>query len=148
MEPTLQLMRVNRLIRTAVGLVKGMELRQSDNSFEMIVLSGILWFKVTVSVIQQHLSMLLHTGPLVEHNLLSCWHRHSQHHLSSHMTTPKDAMEAIVSSSCLLSQIREQYPLSGEVQRYKRRDLRKGIVEVQVKGLQYVLMCVQSAALR
>lgn len=45
MEPTLQLMQVNRLIRTAVRLVKGMELRQAGNSFEMIVLSGILWFK-------------------------------------------------------------------------------------------------------
>ena len=61
MEPTLQLMRVNRLIRTAVGLVKGMELRQSDHSFEMIVLSGILWFKVPASVLQQHPSMPLHT---------------------------------------------------------------------------------------
>lgn len=46
MEPTLTLMHVNRLIRTAVKLVKGVELRQTDNTFEMIVLSGILWFKV------------------------------------------------------------------------------------------------------
>ena len=46
MEPTMSLMQVNRLIRTAVRLVKGMELRQSGNSFEIIVLSGILWFKV------------------------------------------------------------------------------------------------------
>ena len=45
MEPTLQLMQVNRLIRTAVRLVKGMELRQAGNAFEIIVLSGILWFK-------------------------------------------------------------------------------------------------------
>lgn len=47
MEATLQLMQVNRLIRTAVRLVKGMELRQGSNSFEIIVLSGILWFKIT-----------------------------------------------------------------------------------------------------
>lgn len=46
MEPTMKLMQVNRLIRTAVKLVKGIELRQTGNSFEMIVLSGILWFKV------------------------------------------------------------------------------------------------------
>ncbi len=49
MEPTLKLMQVNRLIRTAVKLVKGIELRQTGNSFEMIVLSGILWFKVGLS---------------------------------------------------------------------------------------------------
>lgn len=46
MEPTLKLMHVNRLIRTAVKLVKGIELQQTGNSFEMIVLSGILWFKI------------------------------------------------------------------------------------------------------
>lgn len=51
MEPTLQLMKVNRLIRSAVGLVKGTQLNQSDNSFEIIVLSGILWFKVSVQSI-------------------------------------------------------------------------------------------------
>ena len=49
MEPTLKLMHVNRLIRTAVKLVKGIELQQTGNSFEMIVLSGILWFKVGLS---------------------------------------------------------------------------------------------------
>ena len=64
MEPTLTLMRVNRLIRTAVGLVKGMQLRQSQDSFEMIVLSGILWFKVT-----KQTSALLH--------LEACSHRHA-----------------------------------------------------------------------
>lgn len=46
MDPTLHLMKVNRLIRSAVGLVKGTQLNQSDNSFEITVLSGILWFKV------------------------------------------------------------------------------------------------------
>lgn len=46
MEPTLNLMKTNRLIRSAVGLVKGTQLKQSDNSFEITVLSGILWFKV------------------------------------------------------------------------------------------------------
>ena len=51
MEPTLQLMKVNRLIRSAVGLVRGTQLNQSDNSFEIIVLSGILWFKVSVQSI-------------------------------------------------------------------------------------------------
>ena len=39
-------MQVNRLIRTAVRIVKGVEVRQTGNSFEIIVLSGILWFKV------------------------------------------------------------------------------------------------------
>ena len=51
MEPTLQLMKVNRLIRSAVGLVKGTQLNQSDNSFEITVLSGILWFKVSLQSI-------------------------------------------------------------------------------------------------
>ena len=48
MDPTLDMMKVNRLIRSAVGLVKGTQLKQSDNSFEITVLSGILWFKVTL----------------------------------------------------------------------------------------------------
>ena len=47
----MNVMQVNRLIRTAVRIVKGVELRQTGSSFEIIVLSGILWFKV-VPVIQ------------------------------------------------------------------------------------------------
>lgn len=43
----MNVMQVNRLIRTAVRIVKGVELRQTGSSFEIIVLSGILWFKVS-----------------------------------------------------------------------------------------------------
>ena len=49
MEPTMQLMQVNRLIRSAIRLVKGTELRQTADSFEIAVLSGILWFKASAS---------------------------------------------------------------------------------------------------
>ena len=46
MEELLHVMQVNRLIRAAVGLVKGVELQQTGDSFQIAVLSGILWFKV------------------------------------------------------------------------------------------------------
>ena len=45
----MQLMQVNRLIRSAIRLVKGTELRQTADSFEIAVLSGILWFKASAS---------------------------------------------------------------------------------------------------
>lgn len=83
MEPTLKLMQVNRLIRTAVKLVKGIELQQTGNSFEMIVLSGILWFK-----------------------------------------------------------IKEQYPLTGEVRQFKRRDLRKGLHRGTAEKLPDGAVCI------
>ena len=50
MEETLTVMKVNRLIRGAVGLVKGTELRQTQDSFQIAVLSGILWFKVCATL--------------------------------------------------------------------------------------------------
>ena len=50
----MQLMQVNRLIRSAVRLVRGTELRQTANSFEIAVLSGILWFKVSPSSVELH----------------------------------------------------------------------------------------------
>ena len=39
-------MKVNRLIRGAIGLLKGTELKHTEESFQIAVLSGILWFKV------------------------------------------------------------------------------------------------------
>lgn len=47
MQETFEVMQINRLIRGAVGLVKGTELKQTEDSFEIAVLSGILWFKVS-----------------------------------------------------------------------------------------------------
>ena len=81
MEPTLKLMHVNRLIRTAVKLVKGVELRQTGNSFEIIVLSGILWFKVGLSsivleayIVATHISPLCsdHCAHDLQPNVLLC----------------------------------------------------------------------------
>ncbi|KAL3144821.1 hypothetical protein ABBQ38_001930 [Trebouxia sp. C0009 RCD-2024] len=83
MEPTLDMMKINRLIRSAVRLVKGTQLKQSENSFEITVLSGILWFK-----------------------------------------------------------IREEYPLTGEVRRFKRRDLRKGLHKGVAEHLPDGAVCV------
>lgn len=39
-------MRLNRMVRTAVRLIKGLRVRQSAEDFEIAILSGILWFKV------------------------------------------------------------------------------------------------------
>lgn len=53
MEPILHAMQVNRLIRGAVRLVKGMELKQDGDAFQIAVLSGILWFKVNAPLVWQ-----------------------------------------------------------------------------------------------
>lgn len=47
MEAACGVMRLNGVIRTAIRLIKGVELRQGGGHFTMSVLSGILWFKVT-----------------------------------------------------------------------------------------------------
>ncbi|KAI7843694.1 hypothetical protein COHA_002593 [Chlorella ohadii] len=40
-------MRLGGLVRIAIGLIKGVELRQQDGVFTFVLHSGILWFKVT-----------------------------------------------------------------------------------------------------
>ncbi|KAL4434008.1 hypothetical protein ABPG75_000449 [Micractinium tetrahymenae] len=49
MEEACDAMRLNGLVRTAIRLIKGLELRADPASgqFVMSVLSGILWFKIT-----------------------------------------------------------------------------------------------------
>ena len=41
----MELVKLNRLIRPAVALVKGMEIVQAGGQFEFSVLSAIPWFK-------------------------------------------------------------------------------------------------------
>lgn len=47
MESAFELLRLNGLLRRAIRLIKGVYIRQSSGEFELSVLSGILWFKVT-----------------------------------------------------------------------------------------------------
>ncbi|KAK9807921.1 hypothetical protein WJX73_002398 [Symbiochloris irregularis] len=46
MEPALHMVHLGRLMRSAVRLVKGIQLRVYDNCFEMAVFSVVPWFKV------------------------------------------------------------------------------------------------------
>eukprot|EP00887_Chlorella_sp_A99_P002457 scaffold10.g2457.t1 len=46
MDVACSLMRLSGLVRAAVGLIKGLEIRITPGQFEMAVLSGILWFKI------------------------------------------------------------------------------------------------------
>ena len=46
MEPVMAAMRLNALVRKAVGTTKGVRIRMDGDDFEMAVLSSILWFKV------------------------------------------------------------------------------------------------------
>ena len=73
MEPTLQVMKVNRLIRSAVGLVKGTQLRQSEDSFEIVVLSGILWFKVSLQLFPYNRCTSQALLPMHQMMSLVCW---------------------------------------------------------------------------
>ena len=38
---------LNNLMRMAVGRIKGIRLEHSHTSFKIVILSGILWFKVS-----------------------------------------------------------------------------------------------------
>ncbi len=189
MEPTLKLMHVNRLIRTAVKLVKGVELRQTGNSFEIIVLSGILWFKVGTVIDHAwglHCSYVHFTTVLkplcslsaanfflchcpLAQQLCPCGSGGYEFHFLLHVVSLQllYALPVLRSVSfdtrlhwssdmlCLCGcnkgtmlllsllhvqcsqgtkgdansamQIKEQYPLTGEVRQFKRRDLRKGM---------------------
>ena len=49
MDPACSLMRMNPLLRRAVGLIKGLQIRQGGGQFELAVLSGILWFKASMA---------------------------------------------------------------------------------------------------
>jgi hypothetical protein len=47
MDPVCDLMQLPRLLRMAVGLIKGVEILSDPNdSFQLNVLSGIMWFKI------------------------------------------------------------------------------------------------------
>lgn len=46
MDPAMDLMRLNGLIRRAVGLVKGLDIRLSDETYEFAVTSYVPGFKV------------------------------------------------------------------------------------------------------
>jgi hypothetical protein len=47
MDPVCDLMQLNRLMRVAIGLIKGVEIIADPNdSFQLNVLSGIMWFKI------------------------------------------------------------------------------------------------------
>ena len=37
---------LNRIVRTAVRFMKGMDIKQTDEVFELNIFSGVLWFKV------------------------------------------------------------------------------------------------------
>lgn len=58
MQETFDVMHINKFVRGAVGLVKGTELKQIEDSFEIAVLSGILWFRVPTATNLLH--VLLH----------------------------------------------------------------------------------------
>ncbi|GBF88035.1 hypothetical protein Rsub_00747 [Raphidocelis subcapitata] len=47
MEPAMDLIQLNGLVRQAVGLIRGVEVRQGGGDFEFSVLSVIPWFKIT-----------------------------------------------------------------------------------------------------
>lgn len=46
MDPAMDLMGLNGLIRKAINLVRGVEIAITDDMFEMAVISIIPWFKV------------------------------------------------------------------------------------------------------
>ncbi len=46
MEPAMDLMRLNGLIRRAINLVKGVDVTITEDTFEMAITSIIPWFKV------------------------------------------------------------------------------------------------------
>lgn len=51
MGPAIQLAELNRLTRTAVKLIKGIQIIDSEATFEMAVFSVIGWFKATPSIV-------------------------------------------------------------------------------------------------
>lgn len=48
MEPAMDLMCLNGLIRKAINLVKGVDISITEDLFEMAVTSIIPWFKVSI----------------------------------------------------------------------------------------------------
>ena len=44
--PAMDAVNLNRIVRTAVRFMKGMDIKQTDEVFELNIFSGVLWFKV------------------------------------------------------------------------------------------------------
>ena len=46
MDPVCDLMRINGLVRMAIGLLRGMEVDITEDTFKMNICSVISWFKI------------------------------------------------------------------------------------------------------
>ena len=124
MEPAMNLMQLGGLIRRAVALVKGMDIRVSEDSFRFGITSVVPGFKVgsrtTLHDHRRSASLVqLCLCPLVPH---------LDKKTVFHVSVPAPAVDMMSTHV----QVWESYPMSGESRRHRRRDMRGGGAEGRV----------------
>lgn len=134
----MDLIRLNGLVRQAVQLIRGVEIRQGGGTFEFSVLSVFPWFKVGVAVRRQDAA----AGGTGQSKPCNRTHRAAVSALQALQGTPEHARFANGSAAKqrhapprknpTVPQITELYPLSGQPSQSRRRDLRGGSVTGRV----------------
>jgi len=125
-DSAMDLVQLNRLLRPAVRLVKGMEVKQAGGIFEFSMMTVVSWFKVRSHNTPRPCNTLVECIDLEPSRIARCVEsgRGVEEERDISVSVVAEAM-ALAERDAVMLQVTERYPLSGDTREFKRRDLRR-----------------------